>query len=191
MSDDSRQPLATGLIYEESLPLGFTVVERLPADWVIEDINNSNESFLSHCASLEEHHCAKQDIDDSMIELYHELTRLDLKMNLLLEFVAQVLNRKLTLPNRVDMRLGPQGLEWRCSRPPPRDSIVKLDLFLFPRYPRSIVLFGSVVNVNAKDDPSAVTVAFRGLSESVQDWIEKIIFRYHRRSVANRRMAHT
>lgn len=187
MSDVSAQPFATGLIYEECLPLGFSVVDGLPTSWELEDINDSNESFLRLFATLEEYRPAKHDMDESMMEIHHELTRLELKINLLLEFVAQALNRNLSLPRRVNIRLGPQGLEWQCKQPPPHDSIVKLDLFLFPRYPRSIDLFGRVVKVNVKDDFSEVTVAFQGLSESVQDWIEKIIFRYHRRSIASRR----
>lgn len=189
ISDESRQPLATGLVYEDRLPLGFTLVDGLPTAWELGDINDSNESFLRLFAILEESRPAKQDMDESMMDLHHELTRLDLKINLLLEFVAQALNRKLTLPARVKLRLGPQGLEWQCNQPPPSDSIVRLDLYLFPRYPRPINLFGSVVNVvNEGQESSEVTVAFRGVSESVQDWMEKIIFRFHRRSVASRRL---
>lgn len=188
MSDAPKHPLVKGLVYEERLPLGCTVIDDVPDDWELQDINESNESFLRLFAILEESHPVKPDMDEAMMELHHELTRLDLKIDLLLEFVAQALNRKLTLPERVNLRLGPQGIVWMCNQPPPMDSIVRLDLFLFPRYPRPIDLFGDVVNVNAMNDGSEVTVAFRDLSEPVQDWIEKIIFRFHRRSIANRRL---
>jgi hypothetical protein len=112
MSDAPKHPLARGLIYEQLLPLGFTVLDGLPMESVLDDINEANESFLRLFAVLEESHTVKPDMDESTMGLHHELTRLDLKLNLLLEFVAKALSRKLMLPERVKIKLGPQGLEW-------------------------------------------------------------------------------
>lgn len=106
-------------------------------------------------------------------------------MNLMLEMVGQALNRKFSQPKRIDMRLGPEGLEWTCDPVPVRDSLIKLELFIFPRYPRPVELLGKVVKVISEGSTSKATVSFQGLSISVQDWIEKIIFRHHRRSIAN------
>jgi len=190
MNADFNNPLATGLTYEDCLPLAWSVVERLPEDWELGNLNEANESFLKLFATLEEYHPARQEQEESLQEIYHELTRIDLKLNLLLEFLGQALNRKLSLPRRIDICIGPKGLEWETDHPPEQGSLVKLDLFLSPRYPRPIELPGKVVQVITKSASSKVTVAYEGLSIAVQDWIEKIIFRHHRRSIANRRVDH-
>lgn len=185
MDTDLKNPLTKGLIYQDTLPLTWSVVDSLPDEGELVNINEANESFLKLFSTLEDYHPMRQERDESMSEIYHELTKIDLKMNLMLEMIGQALNRKVSQPKRIDIRLGPEGLEWTCDPPPVRDSLIKLELFLFPRYPRPVELQGKVVKVISEGSTSKATVSFRGLSVAVQDWIEKIIFRHHRRSIAN------
>lgn len=185
MDTDIINPLAKGLIYEDSLPLAWSVIDALPDDRELENINEANESFLKLLATLEDHHYARQERDESMLEFHHELMRIDLKMDMILEMITQALHCKSIQPKRIDMRLGPEGLEWTCDPLPVRGSLIKLELFLFPRYPRPVELLGKAVKVIGEGAKSKATVSFQGLSVSVQDWLEKIIFRHHRRSIAN------
>jgi hypothetical protein len=188
MSAELKDPLATGLTYEDRLPLTWSALESLPEDWELGNLNEANESFLKLITTLEEYHPARQEREESLQEVYHELTRIDLKLNLLLEFVGQALNRKLSLPKRIEVRIGPKGLEWETDHPPEQDRFVRVDLFLYPRYPRPIELPGKVVQVITNSASSQVTMTYQGLSIAVQDCIEKIIFRHHRRSIANKRV---
>lgn len=187
MDNNINDPLATGLIYEDCLPLSWEVIEKLPEGWELDNINQANESFLKLFANLEDYHPTRVEHDESLQEIHHELTRIDLKLDLLLEFVGQALHRKLTLPKSIDVRVGPLGLEWSTEQAPAMGDFVKLELFLFPRYPRPVELPGKVVTSIPMSDSNKITVAFQGMSVVVQDWIEKIIFRHHRRSIANKR----
>ena len=186
---DNQTPLAEGLVYEDCLPFGWKLLEDLPGKSTLDHLNESNESLLKVFATLEDQTPARQESDERLAEIHCEMMRLDLKLNLILELVKHVLSQQLALPDRFDVRVGARGIEWWSDGPPPLGSTIKLELFLLPRYPLPIELPGRVVGIQRDEKPAKATVAFQGLSEPVHDWIEKIIFRHHRRSIANKRLS--
>ncbi len=186
---DNQGPLFEGLVYEDCLPLAWKLIDKHLEGGALDQLNESNESLLKIFATLEDQSPARPENDEDFAEIHYEMIRIDLKLNLLLELVKHVLNQQIALPDRFNLRVGARGIEWRADRPPPAGSYVKLDLFLLPRYPLPIELPGQVVGIHQDGKSAKATVAFRGLSEPVQDWIEKIIFRHHRRSIANKRLS--
>jgi Atypical PilZ domain, cyclic di-GMP receptor len=188
VSHTFKHPLAQGLVYEDRLPLGWRVLDRLPDENALTHLNEFNESFLKIFATLEDQHVPNPEAGDSHAEIQHELMRIDLKVNLLLDLVGHVLSRQLDLPERVLLRVGAQGMEWEGDSLPAEGCYIKVELYLYPRYPRPLELIGQVISVQAQGECGRVTVVFVGVSETVEDWIDKIIFRHHRRSIAHRRI---
>jgi hypothetical protein len=185
MESPSQDPLTHGLIYEDALPLIWRQLESIPGETQLARLNDSNEAFLRALSALEEHHPGYAELEDRFPIIRQELERLDLKLNLLMELVGHVLSRQMMLPEPVPVRVGAEGIEWRCERLPDRGSWVFVELYLRPRYPRPLELVGEVMERSDKE----VKLAFIGMSESVQDWLEKLIFRHHRRHIARRRLS--
>ena len=57
-----------------------------------------------------------------------------------------------------------------------------------PSYPRPLELPAAVVKHDTLAAGVRCTAAFVGCSEPVQDWLEKLIFRHHRRRIAHARV---
>ncbi len=184
---DLQDPLAEGIVYEDNLPLGWRVIDEFPGTEQLEHINHSNESFLKSFASLDEYPILRHELDDDHSDYAQELVRLDLKINLLLELVGHVLSRQLELPKPVYLRMSSQGLEWFDARLPPAGSRVLLELYLHSRYPRPLELLGSIAVGPGMDKSPSAKIRFYGLSESVTESLEKLIFRHHRRKIASTR----
>jgi hypothetical protein len=185
MADHPSDPLNTGLVYEDLLPLHWSVVDVSMDAAHRLHLHEANEDTLRTLSMLEEH---PQEIADDHPAVTHELRRLDFKLNLLLDLVGLLVARDLTLPDRVPVRLAAQGLEWEARQPPPRDSLVRLEIYLSPKLPRALVLLGRVQGAHPMSDGVFRTaVIFEDLSELEADWLEKIIFVHHRRQVAHAR----
>ena len=187
MKLDLQDPLAEGIVYEDNLPVGWRVIEEFPSAAQLEHLNHSNESFLKSFASLDENPNLRHELEEDRTDYIQELVRLDLKMNLLLELVGHVLSRQLELPLPVRVRMNSSGLEWFGSGLPSVGSRVLLELYLHPRYPRPLELLGSIVVQEKLERNASAKLRFYGLSDSVTESLEKLIFRHHRRKVANAR----
>lgn len=184
---DLRDPLAEGIVYEDILPLGWRLIDEFPGDAQLEHINHSNESFLKSFASLDENAFPRHEFEDEHTDYAQELVRLDLKINLLLELVGHVLSRQLNLPMPVRTRMNSSGIEWFGFGLPTAGSRVLLELYLHSRYPRPLELPGSVVAVGGLDRNDSAKIRFHGLSDSLRESLDKLIFRHHRRKIASAR----
>lgn len=187
MTDQPADPFTTGLVYEDQLPLHWQVIATSldAAHW--QPLHEANEDLLRSLSTLEEH---PQDIAEEHPAVAHELRRLDFKLNLLLDMVGLLVERDLSLPERVPLRLAARGLEWSTRQPPALGSLVQMELYISSKLPRPLVLLGRIqANSAATDGMSRVVAVFEDLSELEADWLEKIIFVHHRRQVAHARRA--
>ena len=185
MADQPSDPLNTGLVYEDLLPLHWSVVDASMDAAHRLHLHETNEDVLRSLSMLEEH---PQEIAEEHPAVAHELRRLDFKLNLLLDMVGLLVARDLALPERVPLRLAAQGLEWSTPQPPALGSLVRLEIYLSSKLPRPLVLLGRIQSRSpAADGLSRVVAVFEDLSELETDWLEKIIFVHHRRQVAHAR----
>ncbi len=176
--------LSAGLVYETRMAVGWRVLPSpLDADYTAR-LNDSNELFLRSLNTLEEVPCGRFEVGETGGDLQPELERLDIKPNLLMELVGHVLSRQLGMPPRADVRLGRAGMAWRGPRQPPQcGTDLVVDLYVQPRYPRPLELPGRTTAVR----DGWVELEFLGLNEAVEEGLQRLIFRHHRRDVATRR----
>ena len=176
-------PLEQAIACEGLIPLGWELREELPPESRLAALNGANEALVRSCDGLEE---PRRKLDDAN-ELGQELQRLDAKLDLVLELLAEWLQAP-TLPPTVQVRFNAVGLCWEAEELPAEGSLLRIELHLCSRIPRPVVLYARVVRVHPSDNGGArAVVEFVGVSEGLADALERMVFRRHRREVAQLR----
>ena len=176
-----------GLGYADALPLGFERLERLPEGAVLAGIALENQQVLVADASLDEQRPHAEPKSEEEPELAEDLQRLELKVNVLIQLVARLLNRAASRPPVRSIRFHAQGLEWRIDDEEVQPGPGLVELHVSRHFPQPLVLPGRIVGVREDAEGRWVGFAFEGLTPSVIDLLERMIFRHHRRLVAGTR----
>jgi len=184
MNEVNASPLGEGLVYEAELPLSWQAVDQLAPSRIIR-IDESNEELLHFIAVLEEHRAESPD-EDAGVHV-HELERIEYKINLLLDMVARILARQLKMPELIAVRLSAIAIQWQAEKPPMVGSRLLMDIYLNPKFPQPLRLTGVVHETPPSPEGFNTLVSFEHMSETVRSWLEKLIFRQHRRAIAHAR----
>jgi len=178
-----------GLYYESNISLVWHVLDGLPTDNALVKTNEDNSRFLKALAALSE---GAPDAGEELAQTAAELQRLDLKLNLLLEIVGELLANQRTLPAPTKVKLGHTGIEWLAEDCPPSGAHVCIEVYLRSELPSPLKFYGLAVVVDSQKasviGSKRVQVRFIGLNPALQDELEKFIFRQHRRSIAQRQV---
>lgn len=183
MNLSSTSTLGRGVVYETRIPLTWKPLKVLPEPSQLLSLNDHNETVLRTVLSLEEIGSEHSEEGGGSNQ---ELVRIEAKVNLVLNLVGQLLATQSTIPAKVAAVLSATSLEWSGGKLPADGQPLLLEIYLHPSYPRPLRLVGTT---QSGSDPEGMTcrVTFQGLSEPVQDVLEKLIFRHHRRAIAQAR----
>lgn len=174
MTDHTAGSLGRGLVLEERLPLRWRAAG--PAGMTAVHLQHDNEATLRALLSLDQHHI---EVGEEGTEVAHELERLESKLNLVLDLLGQVLAHQLDIPPAVPVWLAAHQVEWQ-GEPPAAPGGGVLELYLSTRYPRPLYLPATLHAAGG----GRVRATFGELGEPVQDLLEQLIFRHHRRQIA-------
>jgi hypothetical protein len=178
--------LGDGLIYEDTLPVGWTA--GAVADDQYAKLNADNQHLLVAYSTLDEVR-VHEALKDESPALVHELQRLDYKLNILLRLTADLAMRQNGLPPAYAVRFSSAGLEWMGDAAPQVGKIGILVLYVNAVLPQPLRLPATVISEGVHKDSKVTRLQFTGLSESVVELIEKMIFRHHRRLVAGAKLS--
>lgn len=181
--DDSR--FGAGLVYEDSVPLAWREVGTDISTAEILRTHHSNERVLRSFAALEEYRAETPDEEHG--HGAHELSRLEFKLNLLLEMTARLLAEHVSMPVAVPVEMSSAGIRWRSRTAPPVGGILAVEVYLNRAYPTPITLYGEVRKVTPEAGDFRIEMGYRDMSDALRSWVEKLIFRHHRRQVAHAR----
>lgn len=174
----SGDHLGQGLVHKACVPISCEVIDSFPSGSGYISIQSDNEEVLHAIMMLED--APRENPDDSSTE-GQEIQRLETKINLMFELLAGLYRNELELPAPVDIALRSDAVEWQASESNlTRDTLVRLKLYLSNKYPKPVVLHG---RITSSEDTTCV-VFDDAVSERCRDWIDKYIFRHHRRAVA-------
>lgn len=185
-SEESCEQLGDGVIYKDIMPLKWREISRNELEFTYLSMQDANEEVLRFIATLEEFHVEGQDESGSSADL----SRIEFKINLLLDLVTRLVVGEAEIPEAVPVTLGSAGIEWLAPQVPQADSLLELSLYLHRQYPRPFVVIGRVCGVNLMGDVDGnyqIRLAFEPMRDLVQSGLEKFIFRQHRRSIAQSR----
>ncbi|MBL1433718.1 MAG: hypothetical protein COC09_03440 [Gammaproteobacteria bacterium] len=180
-ASNSGDHLGQRLVFEESLPLSYKVVEMLPQGNEHVALQISNEETLHAIMMVED--TPKENSDDSNVDA-QDILRLEYKINVMFELLVGLYQREAELPLSTHIILRSDAIQWHNTDSLEIGSNVLVDLYMSRKYPKPLVLAGTVTSVST-ELPSLLTMTFAdAVSERIRDWIDKFIFRHHRRSVA-------
>ncbi len=182
LSDAEQRVLGDSLYCEDELSLSWSLVLDLPGPQVLNRQNHRNESVLRALTMLEEHDESQAD-DTERADLY----RLESKLNLMLELVAELVRERAGGVAPVQMRFNAAGLCWYTDEAFPQGTLLVTHWYLLPSWPVALQLYARVRSCRADGDLNLVCADLEGVSTGVAEWLEKLVFRRHRRAVALQR----
>ena len=181
--------LGQRLAYEDVLPLSYQVVNALPLGNECLALQQSNEEILHAIMMVED--VPKENLEESNIDAL-DFLRLEHKMNIMFELLVGLYQREVELPTPVSVVLRSDAIQWHSELQVDVGSSILVELYMSRKYPKPLLLPGTVTAVIAQSTVFLLTMAFDdAVSERTRDWIDKFIFRHHRRAVAlARRQSH-
>lgn len=182
----TAQP-GSGLVFEGQLSLTLEPVAVVPDITLLSAINDGNELLLKNVMSMEEKQPLESDEDDAVL---HELRRQDLKIRLVLELLSMLLVQNKLMPEPVLVRFSSEVFSveldsvFKNGNTPAEGELYKLSLYVDPSLPRPLILY---VSATAGTQSGWQDFTLLQMKQTLQDILEKFIFRQHRRIVAQAR----
>jgi hypothetical protein len=170
------------LAYEDLLPVRWRGQSGPVGDLQAQQFAERNLRVLQACDALEEQGRLEKSDDQSPHSA--DLLRLDLKLNLLLDVVGQLLAVSQQRAEPVQIRFNAMGAHfaWPQALAIGAHGILEItlrDIVVQPLYLPAEVVSGAAAG--------QVRVRFLALTENVADHMEKLVFRRHRRKIAGAR----
>ena len=182
--DHNELQSETGPVYSDTVPLKWKVLKDTPDAAHLVQMNESTEEILRIFYVLDEYHAEPEDEHNPLAQ---ELKRIDFKVNLVLDLVGQILSNSLSIPAPVDMQLSAQGIAWLNTKAPDVGDLIHMEIYLKPKFPRPINMYARVKSTDPVQTNLRIEAHFEYMSEQVSNWLEKIVFRQHRRMIAQTR----
>ncbi|HLS82564.1 MAG TPA: PilZ domain-containing protein [Steroidobacter sp.] len=171
------------LAYEDVLPVAWRVGAESGDPTVAGAYAERNLRVLQALAALDDHgHIEKT---DESAPYAADILRLDLKLNLLLDMVGELLAASRPRPQASAVRFNALGAVW--SAPSPHPNLGEegvLEIHMRDCIAEPLRLLGRIVSVSPD---GRVKIRFSEPGEHVADLLEKLAFRKHRRQVAGAR----
>lgn len=171
-----------GIEHHAYLPLAWQDTNALPpqqiADWMRDNVIalqaiDAVESHTSQAHDRESERAASGD---------HNTLRLEAKVDLLLQWIGKLLLAQQPLPPATEFILGPEVVAWKCPIVLKAGSQGVLSLYLAPKVPTPLML--PVEVISCIDGQARAKLLH--LTADAQDWLDRTLFRYHRRALQAR-----
>ena len=171
------------LAFQDVLPVLWRVLPN-PADRdTAAGFSERNLRVLQAWDAMQEHGPVEKPDENSPYAA--DLMRLELKINLLLDLVGQILTTNRPRPAAMPVRFNALGAVWRSTAPLPEAGAQGVaEIYLHACLADPLRLPGRVTNVTPDGH---IKVRFAPVGEAVADLIEKLAFRRHRRQIAGTR----
>lgn len=168
------------LAYEDVLPIVWRRAPEPIDATLVSSYQDRNLRVLQALSALEEH--AQVEKQDESSPHHADLLRLDLKVNLLLDMVGQLLVASHPRPRAAAIRFNALGAVWQGVSPHPEmGNQGILEIYLRDCIAEPLRLFGRIASVGPD---GRIKARFVPPGEHIADLLEKLAFRKHRRQVA-------
>lgn len=179
LSPAEMEVLGERVFCDDELGLRWQEIESLPGEIALSRINARNETVLRSIAMLEERDETQSD-DAERAELH----RLEGKLNLVLELLSELVRGGDAAARIYDIRMNARGLCWDVNEPVTPGGLLQLELFALPAWPVPLTLHVCITDVDQRRGSWRLCARLEALTPGVRDWLDKLVFRRHRRAVA-------
>lgn len=181
---DFDELLSGSLAMDLRMPVDCEAIDALPPAHRLERLAGRNITVLRAIAVLENE--PPEHEDDSGIS--GELARIEIKVDLMVGLLADVLALQRPSPPEQEIRLGMAGVVFTQTgrRWKPGD-LAMLSLFVHPSVPRPVQWPVHVVLVRDEGDGQRIGARLHPMPDELARHVERLVFRRHRREVARRR----
>jgi len=171
------------LAYEDILPLRWRAATSPVSDAFRRSCTEGNLKILQAAAALEEHGQPEKNKPDDHSQYHADIVRLDMKINLLLEMVGQLLAVNQPRPEAMPVRFNKLGAVWthKATPVPVASTNGLLEVYLKECVAEPLRMIGRIASVG---QDGRVKMQFYPVGQAVADLLEKLAFRRHRRQVA-------
>lgn len=167
------------LAYAGELRLEWRLLQSIPGNEDLIRLRDANLTVLNLVAAVEEH---RTDAGDEETASGLDLLRLDAKLNLLLELMQRMAARDREPPARRPLRFNAHGVALPAdATAPPLGSIVAVCIHLDACRAMPLEMPAQVL---ALPDPGWLLLAFIEPGPAMEEALDRLVFRYHRRQVA-------
>ena len=171
----------SGVSYSTVLPLSW---EAGPASELLrQQWTHANIALLRALATIEAMP-AEREIDPGPTT--KALDRLEAKVDLTLSLLGRLLSQGTTMPPAVALTLSANAIEWDSATGPKVGDEVTISLFLSQKLPQPLLLCATVEAVDVRPTGVHARAALLPAGAEMQDWLERTVFRYHRRAIQSR-----
>ncbi|MDR6936616.1 PilZ domain-containing protein [Luteibacter sp. 3190] len=180
MSDDGWKAFSDRVAWDAAFHATVESVAR-PDGAALALINDRNASVLVAVSALMDR---RSDTAEDDSPLTQEVARLDAKLNVLMEIVNRLLLPQAGLPSRLNLRFNAIGavMPWAGLPPVGQPVLLKIHFDVCRALPLELPGVRTAGPTDGKG-----FIVFEGLTEAVRDGIERLVFRQHRRQVAEAR----
>jgi hypothetical protein len=171
------------LAFQDVLPLLWRPMATAIDRELTASFDERNLRLLQAWEAMDQHVLPPEKVEDAPYAA--EILRLDLKLNLLLDLVGQLLVANHPRPHPVPVRFNALGAMWRGTGTLPEageQGIV--EIYLKDSLSEPLRMAGRVTSVTPE---GGIKVKFLPMGEGVSDILEKLAFRRHRRQIAGAR----
>lgn len=171
---------AQGVFYSADLPLSWTPLEQLQPSqseqWQHHGI------MLLHALSVIEMPLPEPD-RDTPSSSGKAMERLEAKLDLILSLMMQLARQQTGLPPPRAVILRAGSVEWLGESAPEAGQLLLISLHISPKLPQALTLPARVGAVEERGQGVWVRADFTGLNGEMAEWLERTLFRFHRRSI--------
>lgn len=179
MSTDHIQSLSDGITFQTIVPVDWCSIQSAPVGNAHSQTTSANLRLLNALNVLEDTPQELEKSSQSVAESIH----LDAKLDLILGMLGELLHQQAKIPEASLLTVSAHVLlleKVNVAELPAVGELLRMRVFLDTRYPQALVLCGTVVSTTS----TGFSLEISGLGESVQEQLDKLIFRQHRRAIA-------
>lgn len=182
LSEAEIEVLGERVFCDAEMGIAWQRIEALPDEAVLSRIDARNEAVLRALAMFEEHDETQS--DDAERAEFH---RLDGKLNLALEMLAELVRQRQENVEAIAVRFNASGICWDASGPVPERGLLAVECYPTLAWPVPLRLHVSVAGSHPVGDGTRICARILELGPGARQWLDKLVFRRHRRAVAQQR----
>jgi hypothetical protein len=169
-----------GVSFSAELPLSWEALTEQPP-FTLQGWMLANVAMLRGLATME---AMQGDKENELGPVAGKaLERLEAKIDLSLTLLARLLANRSDFPPTLPITLSPDFIEWVEEKGPETGREVLLSLYLSRALPTPLLLPARVVASERRPGGTHTRAVFIRFSEEMEDWLERTVFRHHRRAI--------